>query len=132
MIVKRTRLLAGLSAAALAASLSTHASAQDGATAAAAPPSDAVEAIVVTGTRVVRRTRLETVAPVDVISPQAIQHTGTTELAQALSTALPSLKLHCRWCRRRYGVLGSHSGSQGRAQVAQPVQQATGPPAAGG
>src|SRR5207237_10900834 len=59
--------------------------------AANAGATDSVEAIVVTGTRVAGRTRLETVAPVDVVTSQAISHGGTTELAPPLSFALPSV-----------------------------------------
>jgi iron complex outermembrane receptor protein len=50
-----------------------------------------IEEIVVTGTRVADRTRLDTLAPVDVLSNSALTSKGTTELAQALSTAAPSL-----------------------------------------
>ncbi len=50
-----------------------------------------IEEIVVTGTRVADRTRLDTLAPVDVLSNTALTSKGTTELAQALSTAAPSL-----------------------------------------
>jgi iron complex outermembrane receptor protein len=47
--------------------------------------------VVITGTRVQSRTRLDTLAPVDVLSSQALTQQGTTELAQALSTMAPSL-----------------------------------------
>jgi iron complex outermembrane receptor protein len=51
-----------------------------------------VDAVVVTGTRVVGRTRLDTVSPVDVISDDALAQQGTsTELAQALSALAPSI-----------------------------------------
>jgi iron complex outermembrane receptor protein len=50
-----------------------------------------VDEVVVTGTRVAARTRLESLAPVDVLSEAALASTGTTELAEALSTAAPSL-----------------------------------------
>ncbi|HTK35740.1 MAG TPA: TonB-dependent receptor [Caulobacteraceae bacterium] len=89
MTYARSALFAGLSAAALAAAVSTPAFAQ--AQSGAAPAADSVEAIVVTGSRVAGRTRLESVAPVDVISAQSMSHSGNTELAQALSVALPSL-----------------------------------------
>ncbi|MDX2237574.1 MAG: TonB-dependent receptor [Hyphomonadaceae bacterium] len=51
---------------------------------------DSGEEIIVTGTRVQGRSRLDTIAPVDVISSQALSQGGTTELNQALSVALPS------------------------------------------
>jgi iron complex outermembrane receptor protein len=50
-----------------------------------------VDEVVVTGTRTEGRTRLESLAPVDVINTSALQRQGSTELAQALSTVAPSL-----------------------------------------
>lgn len=49
------------------------------------------EEIVITGTRVANRSRLDSVAPVDVVSSSTLQNSGTTELSQALSVTLPSL-----------------------------------------
>lgn len=49
------------------------------------------ETIVVTGTRVGQRSALNTAAPVDVVSAQQLTQSGTSELNQALSVALPSL-----------------------------------------
>ncbi len=62
------------------------------ATAAAAQTSAAseVEELIVTGTRTEGRTRLESLAPVDVISQDALSKVGVSELNQALSIALPS------------------------------------------
>ena len=51
----------------------------------------AFETVVVTGTRAANRTVAESASPIDVITPQALEATGTTELATALSRALPSL-----------------------------------------
>ena len=50
-----------------------------------------LDSVVVTGTRVSNRTVAESLAPIDVITPEVLQSTGTTELATALSRALPSL-----------------------------------------
>ena len=47
--------------------------------------------VVVTGTRVANRTALDTASPVDIISADTLKATGSTELNQALSVALPSL-----------------------------------------
>jgi iron complex outermembrane receptor protein len=47
--------------------------------------------VVVTGTRVEDRTRLDTLAPVDVLTVQRLASYGSTELAQALATAAPSI-----------------------------------------
>jgi iron complex outermembrane recepter protein len=87
------RIVSNLSAAILLA-LGSAAQAQD------APPPPAkeeeeldsiVDEVVVTGTRVAQRTRLESLAPVDVFSQEALTSQGTTELAEALSDAAPSL-----------------------------------------
>jgi len=58
--------------------------------AAAAQTDAAVEELVVTGTRTEGRTRLESLAPVDVVGQDALQKVGVSELNQALSVALPS------------------------------------------
>lgn len=51
-----------------------------------------VDEIVVTGTRAVGRTRLDTIAPVDVITGETLTRTGTgTETAAALAAAAPSI-----------------------------------------
>ena len=47
--------------------------------------------IVVTGTRAVGRTRLDTIAPVDVLSATDLKHQGTTETATALANVAPSI-----------------------------------------
>lgn len=51
----------------------------------------ALAEIVVTGTRVQDRSRLDTLAPVDVLTTEALSNQGSTELAEALSTLAPSL-----------------------------------------
>jgi iron complex outermembrane recepter protein len=77
--------------AAIAATLGTLASpallAQDQ----AAEPDENFDEVVVTGTRVAARTRLDSLAPVDVLSTEALTTQATTELAEALSNAAPSL-----------------------------------------
>jgi len=50
-----------------------------------------LDTIVVTGTRVSDRTVAESTSPIDIITPEVLQSSGTTELATALSRALPSL-----------------------------------------
>jgi iron complex outermembrane receptor protein len=58
------------------------------------PPADdagSLDEVVVTGTRVAARTRLDSLAPVDVLSADSLSASATTELAEALSTAAPSL-----------------------------------------
>ena len=50
-----------------------------------------VDDVVVTGTRVPNRSRLDTLAPVDVVTAQSLENRGTTELAAALSQSVPSL-----------------------------------------
>ena len=79
----RTLLLMAASAASLVAGQS--------ALAAPAKSSAEVEELVVTGTRAEGRTRLESLAPVDVISTESLARQGTTEMAAALATVAPSL-----------------------------------------
>ena len=50
-----------------------------------------LDTMIVTGTRVSDRTVAESQSPIDVITPEVLQATGTTELATALARALPSL-----------------------------------------
>ena len=47
--------------------------------------------IIVTGTRAVGRSRLDSASPVDVLSGASLQRQGTTELATALSAIAPSI-----------------------------------------
>src|SRR3954468_8928014 len=57
----------------------------------AATPVASVDEVVVTGTRAEGRTRLESLAPVDVVSSEAIARRGSTELATALADLAPSI-----------------------------------------
>lgn len=50
-----------------------------------------VDEIVVTGTRRPGRSRLDTLAPVDVITAEALSQRGSTELASGLALTVPSL-----------------------------------------
>ena len=50
-----------------------------------------VEELVVTGSRVAKRSKLETLAPVDVVDNKALAQQATPELAQALANLVPSL-----------------------------------------
>jgi iron complex outermembrane receptor protein len=61
--------------------------AQDQATA----PDPGIDEVVVTGTRVAARTRLDSLAPVDVLSTEALASQATTELAESLANLAPSL-----------------------------------------
>ncbi|MDR6095425.1 TonB-dependent receptor [Stenotrophomonas sp. SORGH_AS_0321] len=58
---------------------------------AAAQTANTLDTVIVTGTRVADRTVAESQSPIDIITPEALQSTGTSELATALSRALPSL-----------------------------------------
>ncbi len=80
---RRTLLLAAVAAAGL---LADAASAQTD-----AASSSQVDEIVVTGTRTEGRSRLQSLAPVDVIGAQSLERAGTTELASALAALAPSL-----------------------------------------
>ncbi len=50
-----------------------------------------LDTLIITGTRVADRTVAESTAPIDILTPEILQSTGTVELATALSRALPSL-----------------------------------------
>jgi iron complex outermembrane receptor protein len=83
------------SVASVASLIATGALAQSkGAVTAAATPAAAagdVEELVVTGSRAEPKSRLETLAPVDVVTAQTLQKRGSTELASALAAIVPSL-----------------------------------------
>jgi iron complex outermembrane receptor protein len=82
-------LLRAAIAAVLGTCLAPFAMAQDQAT---TPPADEnIDEVVVTGTRVATRTQYESLSPVDVLPAATLQKQGTTELAEALATAAPSL-----------------------------------------
>lgn len=78
-------LAAALTATTALTFVSVPAFAQD-----ASAESDVTE-VVVTGSRTQPRSRLDTLAPVDVIRKDALDAQGSTELAQALSRVAPSL-----------------------------------------
>ncbi|MBX9614250.1 MAG: TonB-dependent receptor [Caulobacteraceae bacterium] len=83
-------LLLGFASAAVLASCPFMAQAQDQDV--SREEASAVDEIVVTGTRTVGRTRLDTIAPVDVISGEVLTRQGTgTELATALAANAPSI-----------------------------------------
>jgi iron complex outermembrane receptor protein len=98
MRLNRTTLTIAVSVTALATS---HAAfAQDATPAAAAPQADptasdqdaaAGSEIIVTGTRVAGRTKLDTASPVDVLSGASLRNQGTTELGAALAAVAPSI-----------------------------------------
>ena len=50
-----------------------------------------LDTMIITGTRLTDRTAAESTAPIDLITPEALQSSGTTELATALGRLLPSL-----------------------------------------
>lgn len=80
----KTFLVAGLSAPALIlGSMGTAAYAQSA--------SANVEELVVTGSRVAKRSKLDTLAPVDVVGSAALTQQATPELGQALANLIPSM-----------------------------------------
>lgn len=50
-----------------------------------------LDTLIVTGTRISDRTAAESSSPIDIISQESLEATGTTELATALSRMVPSL-----------------------------------------
>ncbi|PZO06411.1 MAG: TonB-dependent receptor [Alphaproteobacteria bacterium] len=88
----RTLLLGFASVAVLSFPAAALAQAPATAPASQEEPDATVDDIVVTGTRTVGRSRLETLAPVDVISAEVLTRQGTgTELAAALAASAPSI-----------------------------------------
>jgi len=87
-----TRLLLSVAVSATAL-LAGAAHAQDAAVQEPPVQEDAtvVDEIVVTGSRIPNRSRLETLAPVDVLPVETLNQQATTELAEALSTSAPSI-----------------------------------------
>jgi len=89
MTVRHLALFAA-STFAIAAADAAHA--QDSQPAASAADGQApAQEIVVTGTRAVGRSRLDTASPVDVLSNAALTHQASTELGSALATVAPSI-----------------------------------------
>jgi iron complex outermembrane receptor protein len=86
IITNRYLFLAG-AALALPLVAATPAFAADADGAATTPDAE----IVVTGTRAQNRTKLDTVAPVDVLTADALTRQGTTELGAAIANVAPSI-----------------------------------------
>lgn len=84
-MTRKTSLIAAAVAVALGGSPFVAAAQQAGTAA------NTLDTVIVTGTRVADRTVAESQSPIDIITPEALQSTGTSELATALSRALPSL-----------------------------------------
>lgn len=53
--------------------------------------STVIDDVVVTGTRVANRSRLDTIAPVDVVTAETLEQRGSTELATQLAASVPAL-----------------------------------------
>ena len=85
----RTSLFLAASGAALL--IAGGASAQEASAPAADTDATAIDDIVVTGSRVPSRSRLDTLAPVDVVTAETLSNRGTTEFATALAQTVPSL-----------------------------------------
>lgn len=91
---RHSRICAYLTVTALCLSgvLTSHAEARTGVPQDVAPGEREVsDDIIVTGTRVSNRTRLDSSSPIDVISAETLRERGTTELATALAQATPSI-----------------------------------------
>ena len=86
----RTTALALSMAVTLSAAPAVLAQTTQSTTTTAATPSDTTQ-VVITGQRASRRSRLDTLAPVDVVTAQSLSAQGNTELAQGLSRTVPSL-----------------------------------------
>jgi len=85
---------AALAAAVLLALASAPVAAQDAnaaGSADAAAKAKQLQTVIVTGTRSASRTESSSLTPIDVVSAQALQQTGTTDLPTALARIIPSL-----------------------------------------
>ena len=89
-MTRRPLTLALLAALTSISAIPTGAAAQDTGSQPPAEPKT-LDTLIVTGTRVSDRTVAESQSPIDVISPETLEATGTPELATALSRAVPSL-----------------------------------------
>jgi iron complex outermembrane receptor protein len=74
-----------------AASLTAFSATAQAQTAPAAGDNTNLDEIVITGTRTAGRSRLDTLAPVDVVTAKTLQQRGSTELATALAATVPSI-----------------------------------------
>jgi len=99
--IRESRLLFGAAGLLLCCALAAPAAAQPATTAGAAESEAAaddlpaaVEEIVVTGTRRQNRTVLDSLSPIDVISPQELENQGFSELDDLLRTAVPSYQVN--------------------------------------
>lgn len=75
---------------AMAAVFISHSLAAQQASAEATAEETKIEQIIVTGTRVAGRSVSDTAVPIDIVSAATLERSGSTELNQALSIALPS------------------------------------------
>src|SRR6185312_12196983 len=93
----RTLLPTALAAAVLLALASTPAAAQDNTSSNTSSNTTTnakakqLQTVIVTGTRSSDRTVSSSLTPIDVVSAQVLQQTGTTDLPTALARIIPSL-----------------------------------------
>ncbi|MBD8878881.1 TonB-dependent receptor [Rhodanobacter sp. 7MK24] len=88
----RILLPSALAAAVLLALVGTPAAAQDNNNnSTTAANAKKLETVIVTGTRSANRTESSALTPIDVVSAQVLQQTGTTDLPTALARIIPSL-----------------------------------------
>ena len=89
----RTLLPTALAAAVLLALAAAPAAAQDDTAGNTSTPAKAkqLQTVIVTGTRSASRTESSALTPIDVVSAQVLQQTGTTDLPTALARIIPSL-----------------------------------------
>ncbi len=82
-------LFCGTSAVALLSSFALSGAAQ----AAAAPDATDVQAVIVTGTRTTGVKAADSAAPIELVGKEALTHTGSVDLANALTSSVPSLNV---------------------------------------
>ncbi len=89
--IVRTGLCAGMLACIAWMPATTALAQQAGTDTQASDKAVQLKTVVVTGTRGLPRTEADSMAPIDVLSPQDLKRTGASNLASALRTLLPSL-----------------------------------------
>ncbi|MGN6124423.1 MAG: TonB-dependent receptor plug domain-containing protein, partial [Sphingomonas oligoaromativorans] len=91
MISSRSLMLAGTMALGWMGPALAQADSASTSSASAIDAGDDNAQIVVTGTRVAGRSKLDTASPVDVLSGASLRQQGTTELGAALASIAPSI-----------------------------------------
>jgi len=75
---------------------------------------DGLELVTITGTRVAPRSAIESLEPIDVISKDAIDQTGSAELVETLASLVPAFRVQTLPALDEKSVAGSNVGTAQR------------------